>query len=142
MRFLRFAALAAISVATVAAASGCAASDALIWGIDGAKVIAATDDLVEAMATGVDSDLLCDEFAGDVGTPADWAGLSTGEPERFTGEFWVDQVPLDPQWSINLEGLAPDAEVGDTAPGDVFYSETDHGLCVIDIVWSTLIATG
>lgn len=122
--------------------TGCSVVDALIWGNDGAEVIATTEDLIEALASGGTSGLLCEDFAAELGTAADWAGLAAGEPERFFADYWEDQVALDPQWNINLEGLPDGIAVGDAYPGDVFYRETDEGLCVIDVVWPTLIAVG
>lgn len=122
--------------------TGCSVVDALIWGNDGAEVIATTETLVEELASGGTPDLFCEGFAGELGTATDWGGLAAGEPERFSEDFWDDHVALDPQWNINLEGLPEGISVGETFPGDVFYRETDGGLCVIDVAWSTLVAVG
>lgn len=83
-----------------------------------------------------------DDSAADLGESTDWVGLSAGEPERFVGGYWDEQVSLDPQWSINLENLPVGAVPGDTYPGDVFYRETDAGLCVVDVVWWTIESVG
>jgi len=117
--------------------SGCSV-DTLIWGNDGAQVIQTTENLIKDLASGKTSDLICKDARADLGTQKDWEGRSAGEPERFVADYWDEQIPLDPQWSINLEGLPDGATPGDTFPGDVFFRETDNGLCVIDIAWSTL----
>ena len=121
--------------------AGCSI-DSVIWGPDGARVIQATEDLVDDMSTAEGSDLICDDFAAEFGEATDWIGLSAGEPEHFVAEYWGEQATLNPQWSINLEGLPDGLAPGSTYPGDVFYRETDEGLCVIDIAWSTLVAEG
>lgn len=121
--------------------SGCSI-DSVIWGPDGARVIQTTEELVDDMSTGGASGLICDESVADLGEATDWVGLSAGEPEHFVGDYWEKQALLDPQWSINLEGLPEVLTPGSTYPGDVFYRETDKGLCVIDIAWSTLVDVG
>ena len=105
-------------------------------------MIQTTEELVDAMTDGKPTDLICTDSAADLGEPSDWLGLSAGEPERFFADYWDEQVPLDPQWNINLEGLPEGLTPGSTFPGDVFYRETDQGLCVIDIAWSTRVAEG
>lgn len=129
-----------LSVGTLAALlTGCAI-DTLIWGSDGAQVIQTTEKLVSDLASGKTSDILCTDSVANLGTPSDWSGHSAGEPEEFFAGNWVDQVPLEPQWSINLEGL-PDKAVPDTGfPGNVFFRETEDGLCMVDVVWSTLVS--
>lgn len=121
--------------------TGCSL-DAVIWGPSGARVIETTETLIDEMASGEPTDLLCDDSVAVRGAPADWQGLSAGEPEQFFAEYWKDQVPLDPQWNINLEGLPDGIEPGSEFPGDVFYRETEDGLCVVDIPWSTLVEEG
>ena len=138
---LRGAALALVALVVPAALTGCSI-DSAIWGPDGARVIQTTEELVDAMADGTPTDLICADSAADLGEPSDWLGLSAGEPERFFADYWDEQVPLDPQWNINLEGLPEGLTPGSTFPGDVVYRETDEGLCVIDIAWSTLVAEG
>lgn len=103
-------------------------------------MIRTTDKLVNDVASGETSDLICTGSVVDLGTPSDWSGLSAGEPEKFAPEYWADQVALDPQWNINLEGLPPGAVPGTSYPGDIFYHEGDDGLCVVDVVWTTLIS--
>lgn len=39
-----------------------------------------------------------------------------------------------------MEGLPEGAVPGSQYPGDVFYSEMDDGLCVIEDAWATLVA--
>lgn len=121
--------------------AGCSL-DAVIWGPSGARVIETTETLIDEMASGEPSDLLCDDSIAVLGSPADWQGLAAGEPEQFFAEYWEDQVPLDPQWNINLEGLPDGIEPGSEFPGDVFYRETEDGLCVADIAWATLVEEG
>lgn len=135
-------AAAGASVAVLAAAmTGCSV-DTLIWGPDGAQVIETTELLTRDLSAGEPSEIICDDSVADLGEPTDWAGLSAGEPEHFTGEHWIEKAPLGPQWMINLEGLPDGATGGDTYPGDVFYRGTDDGLCVIDIAWQTLVPPG
>lgn len=142
MRPLRSLAVAVLAAGCAVVATGCSVVDALIWGSDGAEVIATTEAFIGDVASGEASGLLCEDFAAELGTAADWAGLAAGEPERFSVDYWEDRVALDPQWNINLEGLPAGIAGGETYPGDIFYRETDEGLCVIDVVWSTLIADG
>lgn len=33
-------------------------------------------------------------------------------------------------------------EEGSSVPGDLFFRETEDGLCVVDIVWATVIEVG
>ncbi|MBO0980625.1 hypothetical protein [Microbacterium sp. SD291] len=141
MKSLRALALAGLAAVCTAGLTGCSV-DALIWGSDGAQVIQTTEDLVQDMASGGASDLLCEGADVDLGAAGDWEGRSAGEPEKFFAGYWEDQVPLDPQWNINVEGLPPGVAPGDEFPGDVFYRETDDGLCVVDVVWSTLVYEG
>ena len=130
-----------VAAALAVALAGCSI-DAVIWGPEGTHVIQTTEELVSASVAGDASALVCADSVADLGEPADWVGLSAGEPESFVPDFWKDQAPLDPQWSINLEGLPEGLQPGSTFPGDVFYRDTDDGLCVIDVVWSTLAEVG
>lgn len=131
-----------LSAGTLAALlTGCS-MDVLIWGPDGAHVIESTEKLMGDLASGETSGLVCADSTVDLGTPADWSELSAGEPEKFTAQYWPDQAALNPQWSINLEGLPAGAAPGNVYPGDVFFRETDDGLCMIDVAWVTLIAVG
>lgn len=121
--------------------TGCSI-DSVIWGADGARVIQTTEELIDAMVEDDTTDIVCADSVAELGQPSDWVGLSAGEPEHFFADYWDEQVPLDPQWNINLEGLPKGLTPGSTFPGDVFYRETDEGLCVIDIAWSTLVTEG
>lgn len=112
--------------------------DSVIWGPDGARVIETTEQLIHTAASGEADALPCDDAKADFGEPQDWENLAAGEPERFNSEFWPEQALLDPSWSINLELGAEGVVSGHVFPGDVFYRETDDGLCVADIAWSTL----
>jgi hypothetical protein len=139
MRSIRPVILVGVLTASALALSGC---DAMIWGPDGARVIDTTEQLIDDVVDGGDPKLLCADAELDLGTPAHWEGRSAGEPERFTGEHWNEKIPLDPQWSINLEGHPEGAQPGDEFPGDVFYRDGDDGLCVIDVAWVTLGSVG
>lgn len=121
-----------LSVGALAALlTGCSI-DSLIWGSDGAQVIQTTEKLVSDLASGETSDIVCMDSVADFGAPSDWSGLSAGEPEEFSAEYW--------EWSINLEGPPEGAMPGTHYPGDIFYRDIDDGLCVIDVSWSTLVA--
>ena len=141
MGTLRGAASALVALVLSTALTGCSI-DSVIWGQDGARVIQTTEELVDAMAGGKPTDLICADSGAELGEPSDWLGLSAGEPERFSADYWDEQAPLDPQWNINLEGLPEGPTPGSTFPGDVFYRDTNEGLCVVDIAWSTLVAEG
>lgn len=141
VRMLKVAAGGAAIVVLAATLTGCA-MDVLRWGPDGAQVIQTTEELIGDLSAGDPSDIICDDSAADLGEPTDWAGLAAGEPEHFVAEYWDEQVPLDPQWSINLENVPDGARPGDTYPGDVFYRATDEGLCVVDVAWWTIESLG
>jgi hypothetical protein len=119
--------------------SGCAAIDLVIWGPDGAAVIRTTERFVDAASAGDGASFVCDGHDPDLRAPADWVGMSAEEPEAFHAESWADQAPLEPSWIISLS--LPDERVapGSEHPGVVFYQETDDGLCVVDVVWSTVL---
>ncbi len=141
MKTFRSFALVGFAVVCSTTLTGCSI-DSLIWGTEGARVIGTTENLIQDLAKDGTTDLVCADAQVDLGTPNDWDGLSAGEPERFAAEYWEAQVPLDPQWSINLEGLPSGATPGNQHPGDVFYRETKDGLCVIDVAWWTLVDEG
>lgn len=61
--------------------------DSWIWGSEGAKVIEATEKLIDDSAKGDTSDLICADSTANFGDPPDWSSLSAGEPETFTGKF-------------------------------------------------------
>ncbi|WP_431798577.1 hypothetical protein [Microbacterium kunmingense] len=102
-------------------------------------MISVTDELVDDMTSGEPSQAFCEDFAADAGSPELWKGLSAGEPERFVSEYWPEQVALDPQWSINLEGLPEGVERWSRYPNYVFYRADGDELCIIDIAWATLV---
>lgn len=136
-------ALLGLSAGTLTALLAGCSIDVLIWGQDGAQVIQSTEKLVADLASGETSDLVCPDSTVELGTPADWSELSAGEPEKFAAQYWPGQAVLNPQWSINLEGLPEGAVPGSVYPGDVFFRETDDGgLCAVDVTWTTLIAVG
>ncbi|MDN3496203.1 hypothetical protein QL996_09710 [Planococcus sp. APC 4015] len=127
------------SVVLLLAAALCGCSvDTLLWGADGGAVIAATDQLIEAAASGDAESLICPGTRPDLGSPDRWQRLSSEEPERFTGEYWPDQAALEPTWNINLSLPGDRAVDGEVFPGDVFYRGEQDSLCVADVVWSTV----
>jgi hypothetical protein len=130
-----------VALALPVTLTGCSI-DSVVWGADGARVIQATEELIDAMADDNSTDLVCAHSVAELGEPSDWVGLSADEPERFFAGYWDEQAPLDPQRNINLEGLPEGLAPGSTFPRDVFYRETDEGVCVIAVAWSTLVAKG
>ncbi len=130
---------AGVAAALALSLTGCSL-DTVIWGADGAAVINATDAVISAAAAGEAETLACEDGVADFGQPGDWEGLEPGEPEKFTGTFWEDQAALEPDWSINLEMGVP--EEGSSVPGDLFFRDTDDGLCVVDLVWATVVEVG
>ena len=66
------------------------------------QVIQATKKLVNDLDSGETSEIVCTDSVAELGTPSDWSGLSTGEPEEFFAAYWVDQVVFAPQWSIYI----------------------------------------
>lgn len=142
MTSIRRFALAVLVTGCVTPLTACTLVDTVIWGSDGAQVIETTEDLIRDLASDEASDLICDDAEADLGTAEDWKGRTAGEPEQYVAEHWHAQAPLDPHWIINLEGRPEGSKPGDTFPGDIFYRETDDGLCVIDVAWATLVAVG
>lgn len=112
--------------------------DSLIWGSDGAGVIETTEQLIVAATAGEAGSFVCEDHDPELRAPQDWEGLSAEEPERFVAEYWPDQAPLEPAWSINLSLPADRVAAGVEYPGDVFYRETDDGLCLVDVAWWTV----
>lgn len=139
MSLLRFFVGAGFAVVGAVSLAGCSA-DIVIWGSEGAQVIESTETLIRDIAADGTSELVCEGAEVELGTADDWAGRSAGEPEAFTPEVWEEQATLDPQWSINIEGLPAGVAQGDEFPGDVFYRETSEGYCVVDVAWSTLVS--
>jgi hypothetical protein len=135
----RRAAAAAIALLAVAL-TGCS-PDLLIWGPDGARVIDTTEQAIAAASADDMTAFACADSAADFGEPEDWRGLSAGEPEGFTADYWPDQAALEPDWSINLE-MGGSAEDGRVFPGDLFFRDADDGLCIVDIAWWTVESTG
>ncbi len=113
--------------------------DSVIWGPGGARVIETTEQFIDAASAGDAGAFVCAGSEAELGEPQDWDGLSAGEPGKFAPEYWEDQAPLDPAWSINLELGAEGASTGRVFPGDVFYRDTGDGLCVVDIAWATVV---
>ncbi|GAA1937014.1 hypothetical protein GCM10009775_31270 [Microbacterium aoyamense] len=127
-----------IAIAVVATAlCGCSV-DTLIWGAEGAAVIDTTERLIDAAEAGDGGSLVCEDADPDLRDPADWSGLSAEEPEQFVADYWPDQAPLDPAWSINLSLPASRVASGVEFPGDVFYRESEEGLCLVAVAWSTV----
>lgn len=105
-------------------------------------MIQTTEKFVGDLASGKASDSVCTDSVSNLGVPSDWSGLSAGEPEKFFADYWEEQAKLNPQWNINLEGLPDGAVPGTRFPGDIFFRETEGGLCIIDVAWSTLESVG
>ncbi|BDV29372.1 hypothetical protein [Microbacterium terricola] len=133
------AATAVLTVASLSVFLSSCALDALIWGFDGAEVIKTTSQFARAAAAGDASAFICAGQDPPLGEPRDWEGVTPEEPEQFVSEYWPDQVPRDPDWSINVYVPVERQTEGAVTPGDVFYQETDNGLCVVDVVWVTVI---
>lgn len=112
--------------------------DALLWGADGAEVIRTTERLIDLAVAGDADSVVCEGHDPELGEPADWDGLSAEEPGRFVAEHWPDQAAHEPDWSINLSLGAERVTAGEQFPGDVFYRTTEDGLCLMDVVWSTV----
>lgn len=127
---------AAVAMLT-AVLAGCSA-DTLIWGQDGSQVIETTERLIDAAAAGEGDAFICDGFAPELRAPGDWKGLSAEEPEQFVEEYWPEQARHDPEWSINLSLAEDRVAAGVQYPGDVFYRETEDGLCLVDVAWWTV----
>lgn len=126
-------ALAIVGVAVLGLA-GCSINGAL-WGPDGARVIDTTSQLIAGASSGDQESLACEDSAAVFGEARVWDGLSAGEPERFDAETSVDRPELDATWRINLEGAGVNGTAGEEVPTDVFYRETETGLCVADVIW-------
>ncbi|MCR2827266.1 hypothetical protein NQ160_17285 [Microbacterium sp. zg.Y909] len=124
-----------MAAGTSALALSACSIDALVWGREGARVIATTDQLVAAASVGEPFDFACDDFVGDFGDAAVWNGLSAGEPEPFDGADSVDSPGLDAAWRINLEGHTGDPGSDEAVPTDVFFREAEQALCVADVMW-------
>ncbi|MDZ8275374.1 hypothetical protein R2Q81_05330 [Microbacterium aquimaris] len=80
-------------------------------------MIETTELLMRDLSAGEPSKIIWDDSVADLREPTDWAGLSAGEPEHFTGGYWIENSPLDPQWMINLEGLPMARRVEMPTPG-------------------------
>lgn len=122
---------------SLVALSGCAI-DRVLWGSDGASVIAATEQLVAAAPSGGQGALACEDSAVLFGDAGVWNGLDAGEPERSDSATFVDRPGLDATWRINLEGAGIGDPSGVDVPTDVFYRETENGLCVAGVIWQTV----
>ncbi|SEB81867.1 hypothetical protein SAMN04489806_1858 [Paramicrobacterium humi] len=137
MEALRRAMLLCAAAVLVVLLAGCSVNQ-VIWGRDGARVIETTERLIDAGVAGESASFACDDAVVDFRQPEDWRELYPGEPEKFSARYWREQAELDPAWSINVsleqDRVAPGLEF----PGDVFYRETDDGLCVVDIAWWTV----
>lgn len=113
--------------------------DTLIWGPDGGRVIDTTDRIIRSVQAGETDVDACADATVDIGDPLRWEGLSAGEPERLTGDYWKEQHAAGATWTINLEGLDPTtAQNGGEYPSVIFYSGDDEHLCVSDIEWGTV----
>lgn len=128
---------AVVAGASLTLLSGCS-MNTVLWGPDAAGVIKVTEELIDAASTGEQQAVACENSATDFGNSQAWEGLSSGEPEQFNAETSVDRPLLDAVWRINLEGATVGRTSGEVSATDVFYRETDEGLCVADIIWQTV----
>lgn len=112
----------------------------MLWGPDGARVIDTTEQLISGAASGGQESLACEDSVAVFDDAGVWDGLSAGEPEQFDPETSVDRPALDATWRINLEGAFLGGTSGKEVPTDVFYRETETGLCVADVMWQTVDA--
>jgi hypothetical protein len=110
----------------------------VLWGPEGARVIDTTEQLIAAASSGGQDSLACDDLAADFGDAGLWDGLGAGEPEQFDPATSADLPGLDATWRINLEGTGIGETSGKEVPTDVFYRETQTGLCVADVIWQTV----
>lgn len=110
----------------------------MLWGREGARVIDTTEQLVAAASSGEQDAFACEDLAADFGDASLWDGLGAGEPEQFSPETSVDRPGLDATWRINLEGSGIGETSATDVPTDVFYRETEIGLCVADVMWQTV----
>lgn len=108
-----------------------------MWGRDGARVIDATEQLIAAASSGGQHAHACGDSAADFGDADLWDGLGAGEPEQVDPATTLDAAGLDATWRINLEGAGIGETSGREVPTDVFYRETESGLCVVDVIWHT-----
>ncbi|MEQ6898834.1 hypothetical protein [Microbacterium sp. KR10-403] len=132
----RVLALTVVGVALVAV-TGCSI-DGVLWSPDGARVIDTTEKLIAGASSGGQDSLSCEGSAAVFGEADVWDGLSAGEPEQFDPETSVDRPALDATWRINLEGAGLSGTSGEEVPTDVFYRETETGLCVADVIWQSV----
>ena len=117
--------------------TGCSAN-MLIWGPEGTRVIETTEQLIDAAASSDPESFVCEGYEPEMREPTDWEGLSAEEPEEFVPEYWEQMVPLEPDWSINLSLPEDRTQAGTEYPGDVFYQQTDDGLCLVGVAWWTV----
>ncbi|SIR90814.1 hypothetical protein SAMN05880568_1741 [Microbacterium sp. RURRCA19A] len=134
--FVRAAGITGGATLTLALAS--CSLDTIIWGPDGAAVIDTTNRVIAAASAGDATALVCAGAAPEMGAPEDWTGLAAEEPERLVGDHWPDQAALDAAWSINVSLPVDRVAGGTNAPGDLFFRDTDDGLCLVDVAWSTV----
>lgn len=130
--------LAASSVGIVGVLGAGCSVDSVVWGSDGAQVIETTERIIDAASEGDADAYVCTDSAPELRDPEDWKGLSAEEPGRFTPEYWPEQASLDPSWSINLSLPADRVNPGEEYPGDIFYRNTDTGLCLVAVAWWTV----
>lgn len=110
----------------------------MLWGPDGSRVIDTTNQLIAAASSGEQDSFACEDLVADFGEAGLWDGLGAGEPEQFYPATSVDRPGLDATWRINLEGAGMGETSSTDVPTDVFYRETETGLCVADVMWQTV----
>ena len=121
----------------------CACStDSFIWGADGAEVRDAANQFVAASKEANGSPRVCNDSTSDLGSPADWTGLSAGEPAKFSVKQWETYEPLSPTWVINLSYDSDIAQAGaKKVPVFLFFRGSGKDLCVVAVEWSEPFST-
>lgn len=112
--------------------------DGALWGSEGARVIDATEQLIAKARSARQDAMACEGSAVAFGEAGVWDGLSAGEPEEFDPETSVDRNGLEATWRINLEGAGQSGSTDKEVPTDVFYRETEAGLCVAEVIWQSV----
>lgn len=117
-------------------------TDSAIWGPEGAEVRDATSQFVTASKEANGSQRVCSDSKVDLGSPSAWAGLSAGEPEKFSAKKWDTYEELSPTWVINLSySSATTGAESKKIPSFLFFKGTAKDLCVVAVEWGELTST-
>lgn len=132
-----------ISLCTAGLVLGLSAcsTDSAVWGSEGAEVREAANQFVSANK-GANAPRVCSDSKADLGSPSKWAGLSTGEPEKFSGKQWETYEQLSPTWVINLSySSATTGAESRKVPSFLFFKGGGKDLCVVAVEWGELRST-